>query len=166
MQVITLALMMVVLSPVYADAQSGKPDFSGTWAFNADKSNLGDNQNMGRMFSGNFIAKQEANLLTVERTRTNQNGETMTTTMKYTLDGKESVNTSQRGESISIATWSADNKTLNIATTSTFEMNGDKMTMKSSQSWTLTSPNVLTVNNVRTNRDGEEVKTTVVYDKK
>lgn len=166
MQVVALAWMMAFLSPMLANAQAAKADFSGTWAFNADKSNLGDNPNMGRMFSGNFVAKQEANLLTVERTRTNQNGETMTTTMKYTLDGKESVNTSQRGESKSVATWTADNKTLNIATTSTFEMNGDKMTMKSSQSWTLTSPNVLTINNVRTGRDGEEIKTTVVYDKK
>jgi len=56
-----------------------------------------------RMGGGNFVATQEANLLTVVRTRTGQDGQPTTITMKYTLDGKESVNTSPRGDSKSIA---------------------------------------------------------------
>jgi hypothetical protein len=90
----------------------------------------------------------------------------MTTTMKYTLDGKESVNTSQRGDSKSVATWSADNKSLSIATSRTFEMNGEKMTMNSTEVWSRTDAATLTVNSTRQGRDGEEVKVTLVYDKK
>lgn len=166
MQLMSLTIMLAFFMPAITNAQTGNTNFTGTWALNAEKSALGDNQGSQRMFGGNFVAKQEANLLTVERTRTNQNGETSTTTSKYTLDGKESINTSQRGESKSVATWSTDKKTLTIATTSTFEMDGNKMTMKSSQVWTLTDPKTITINSTRQGRDGEEVKVTIVYDKK
>ncbi len=165
MQLMSLTIMLAFFMPAITNAQSGGTDFTGTWALNAEKSALGDGQGSARMF-GNFVAKQEANLLTVERTRTNQNGETSTTTTKYTLDGKECINTSQRGDSKSVATWSSDKKVLTIATTSTFEMDGNKMTMKSSQVWTLTNPNTITINSTRQGRDGEEVKATAVYDKK
>jgi hypothetical protein len=166
MQFMSLTILLAFCAPVFANAQSGDTNFTGTWAFNAEKSTLGDNQGAQRMFSGNFIAKQEANLLTVERTRTNQNGETSTTTMKYTLDGKESINTSQRGESKSVATWSADKKALTISTSRTFEMDGNKMTMKSTEVWSLTNPGTLTINSTRQGRDGEEIKANIVYDKK
>ena len=166
MQLMCLTIILAFFMPVITNAQAGNTDFSGTWALNAEKSALGDGQGSQRMFGGNFVAKQEANLLTVERTRTNQNGETSTTTAKYTLDGKESINTSQRGESKSVATWSSDKKVLTIATTTAFEMDGNKMTMKSSQVWTLTNPKTITINSTRQGRDGEEVKATAVYDKK
>ncbi|MEK7719980.1 MAG: hypothetical protein AAB347_10295 [Bacteroidota bacterium] len=86
--------------------------------------------------------------------------------MKYTLDGKESINTSQRGESKSVATWSPDNKTLTILTSRTFEMNGNQMTMKSTEVWSLTNANTITITSTRQGRDGEEIKATIVYDKK
>lgn len=166
MQLVSLTIMLAFFTPVITNAQSGSADFTGTWALNAEKSALGDNQGSQRMFGGNFVTKQEANLLTVERTRTNQNGETSTTTMKYSLDGKESINTSQRGESKSVATWSSDKKSLTIATTRTFEMDGNKMTMKSTEVWSLTDPKTITIVSTRQGRDGEEVKATLVYDKK
>lgn len=166
MQLMSLTIMLAFFIPVIANAQAGKTNFTGTWALNAEKSSLGDNQGVQRMFGGNFVAKQEANLLTVDRTRTNQNGETSTSTMKYTLDGKESINTSQRGESKSVATWSPDNKTLTILTSRTFEMNGNQMTMKSTEVWSLTNANTITITSTRQGRDGEEIKATIVYDKK
>jgi hypothetical protein len=166
MQFIALTLMLALLTPVIASAQAGKADFTGKWSLNQEKSKLGENQGMARMLGGDVVVSQEANLLTAERTRTNQNGETMTTTMKYTLDGKESVNTSQRGDSKSVATWSADNKSLSIATSRTFEMNGEKMTMNSTEVWSRTDAATLTVNSTRQGRDGEEIKVTLVYDKK
>ncbi|MCI0522229.1 MAG: hypothetical protein L0Y37_01095 [Bacteroidales bacterium] len=39
-------------------------------------------------------------------------GQSSTVVMKYTLDGKGSVNSTGRGTSKSYATWSADGKTL------------------------------------------------------
>lgn len=167
MRVVSLAVIMAFLCmPLTLSAQGSKPNFSGKWAFNEGKSNLGDQSQGGgfRMGGGNFTATQDANTLTVESTRTTQDGQTMTTTSKYTLDGKVSVNTTGRGESKSTATWSADGKSLTIVTTRTFERDGQSMEMKSTEEWSLTSPAALSI--VRTmNTPNGERKTTSVYDK-
>ncbi len=152
--------IMLSFMATFANAQSGKVDFSGNWVLNESKSNLGDNG--GRRGGGNFVAKQEANLLTVDRTRTNQDGQTTTTTSKYTLDGKESVNTTGRGDSKSTAKWSADGKSLTIVTKFSFDGNE----MISTEVWTLPDAKTVSIAATRKNRDGEDVKTTRVYDKK
>ncbi|MCX6255011.1 MAG: hypothetical protein NTV31_11120 [Bacteroidia bacterium] len=162
-RLISFTIMLAFLTPVMVNAQAGKADFSGTWALNAEKSTMG--QGGQRMGGGNFVATQEANLLTVERTRTGQDGQTMTITSKYTLDGKESVNTSPRGDSKSVATWSPDGKTLTIVTSRTMEMNGETTTMKSTEVWSLTDAKTLTVSSTRQGQNGE-VKSTLIYDKK
>jgi hypothetical protein len=177
---ITLSAMIItafLLVPFTVNGQS-KANFAGTWALNAEKSNMGQGQapqgqapqgqgqgqgqRMGGGMGGNFVAKQEANLLTVERTRQGQDGQSVTTSTKYTLDGKETVNSTQRGESKSTATWSADGKSLKIATTSSF---GD-MTMTTTEEWTLTSPTLLSIKSTRRGQDGTDRVTTMVYDKK
>src|SRR5450759_1568695 len=138
MRLISLAIILVLIAPVMINAQAGKTNFAGDWTLNAEKSTQPQGGQGGgmRMGGGNFVATQEANLLTVVRTRTGQDGQPSTTTMKYTLDGKESVNTSPRGDSKSIATWSADGKTLSIATSRTMDMNGTTREMKSTEVWT------------------------------
>lgn len=160
-------ILAFLCMPLALNAQGSKANFSGKWAFNAQKSNLGESQQGGgRMMGGggNFTATQEANLLTVERTRTNQDGQSVTTTSKYTLDGKQSVNTTGRGESKSVATWSPDGKTLTILTTRTFERDGQSTEMKSTEVWSLTSPASLQIVNTMNTPNGER-KTTMVYDK-
>ncbi len=165
-KVLSGTIILAFLSmPLAMNAQGNKANFAGKWALNAQKSNMGDSQGGGmRMGGGNFTATQDANLLTVERTRTNQDGQSVTTTSKYTLDGKESVNSTGRGESKSVATWSPDGKSLTIVTTRTFDRNGESMTMKSSEVWSLTSPTTLQVVNTMNTPNGER-KTTMVYDK-
>jgi hypothetical protein len=183
---ITLSAMIMIaflMMPLASNGQAGKANFSGTWTLNAEKSDFGQGQGqppqgqpgqgqpaqgagqgqrMGGFGGANFVAKQEANLLTVERTRPGQDGgQPTTTTSKYTLDGKESVNTTARGESKSIATWAADGKSLKIVTTSTF---GER-TMTSTEEWSLTSANSLSVKTTRPSQNGERVST-MVYDKK
>ena len=166
MQILSFTVLFAFLClPLSTSAQGSKANFAGTWAFNAEKSNLGDAPQGGRMGGGDFTATQETNLLTVVRTRTGQDGQATTTTTKYTLDGKESVNTTGRGESKSTATWSADGKTLTIVTTSTFERDGQTTEMKSTQVWSLTSPTALSIVTTMTTPNGER-KTTMVYDKK
>jgi hypothetical protein len=167
---ITLSMIIVMaflITPFSLNGQTGKSNFSGTWALNAEKSNLGGGQGApggqgqrGGFGGGNFVAKQESNLLTVERTRGDQ-----TVTSKYTLDGKECVNSTGRGESKSTATWSADGKKLSIATTRSFSRDGQTTEMKSVEEWTLTSPSVLTIATTSSTPNGER-KTTMVYDKK
>ena len=167
LQVLSISLVIAMVSPVMIHAQAGKTNFSGQWTLNADKSTQpqGGQGGGARMGGGNFTATQDANLLTVVRTRTGQDGQPMTTTMKYTLDGKESINTSPRGDSKSVAKWSADGKTLTIETSRTMDMNGETRTMKSTEVWTLTDAKTLTVNSTRQGPNGD-VKTTMVYDKK
>ena len=150
-------LGLALIAPVVTNAQSGKADFSGSWTFNESKSNLGANGGGQRFGGGDFVAKQEANLLSVERTFNDQ-----TMTSKYTLDGKESVNSFGNGESKSTATWSADGKSLTIVTKMTF--NDTERT--STQVWTLSDPKTLSQESSRPNRDGVIEKTKRVYDKK
>ena len=163
MKLLSLTIMLVFISPVMTHAQAGKTNFSGSWAVNAEKSTQPQGGGGGmRMGGGNIVVKQEANLLTVDRTRPGRDGGApQTTTMKYTLDGKESVNTSQRGDSKSTATWSADGKTLTIATSRTF----DSGTMKSTEVWTLTDAKTLTMKSSMTTPNGDRTST-YVYDKK
>lgn len=178
MQMLSFTVLFAFLCmPLAINAQGSKANFSGKWALNASKSDMGQppqgqgqppqggGQRMGGFGGGDFTATQEANLLTVERTRTGQDGQSMTITSKYTLDGKESVNTTGRGESKSTATWSADGKSLTIVTTRTFERDGQSMEMKSSEVWTLTSPTALSIVNTMNTPNGER-KTSMVYDKK
>jgi hypothetical protein len=165
MRLLSLTLVLVLIAPAIINAQSGKTNFAGNWVLNAEKSTQSQGGGGGRMGGGNFIATQDANLLAVERTRTGQDGQVTTTTSKYTLDGKESINTNPRGESKSVATWSADGKTLNIATSRTMDMNGETRVIKSTEVWTLADAKTLTIVLTRQSPDGE-VKSTMVYDKK
>ena len=168
MRIVSLTVLFAFLCmPLALNAQGSKANFAGKWAFNATKSNLGDAPQGGgmRMGGGDFTATQDANTLTVESTRTNQNGEAVTTTSKYTLDGKVSVNTTGRGESKSTATWSADGKSLTIVTTRSFERDGQTTEMKTTEVWSLTSPTVLSRVSTMNTPNGER-KTTMVYDKK
>jgi len=154
--------------PLATNAQGSKANLSGTWAFNGEKSNMGDSQGggmRGGFGGGNMTVKQEANLLTVEQTRRGQDGQESTVTSKYTLDGKQSVNSTGRGESKSTATWTADGKSITIVTTRSFERNGETTEMKTTEVWNLTSPNALSVVSTMNMPNGER-KTTRVYDKK
>ena len=160
LKLFSLMVLMIFCVPVVTNAQGGKANFSGTWELNSDKSNLPDTGGR-RMGAGNFEVTQDANVLTVVSTRTNRDGESMTITRKYNLDGKESTNTMGRGESKSTAKWSADGKTLTIETTMSF--NGNER--KSSEVWTLKDAKTLSVNSTREGRNGE-VKMALVYDKK
>jgi len=175
MQILSFTVLFAFLCmPLALNAQGSKANFAGKWALNATKSDMGQppqgqgqgqggGQRMGG--GGDFTATQVANLLTVERTRTGQDGQAVTTTSKYTLDGKVSVNTTARGESKSTATWSADGKSLTIVTTRTFDRNGETTEMKTTEVWSLTSPTALSVVSTMNTPNGER-KTTMVYDKK
>jgi Tol biopolymer transport system component len=159
MRLLSLTVVLSLIAPVMIYAQAGKANFAGTWAMNAEKSTLpqGGGGGGGQRMGGNFTITQEANLLT--RTRTGQDG--TSTVTKYTLDGKESVNTTGGGESKSTANWSADGKTLTIVTKSNF--NGNERT--STAVWSLIDAKTLSIVSTRQGQDGE-VKTAMVYDKK
>jgi len=178
LQVLPLLLVAALLLHTAVMAQGSKTNFSGSWTYNAAKSNTGQQQgqaagqdqraggqNRGGFGGGNFTVKQEGNLLTVERTMTTSDGSTRTTSSKYTLDGKETVNSSRMGESKSFATWSADGKKLTIETIRTFERDGESRTMKTTEVWSLTDSKTLQIETTMPSPNGER-KMTSVYDKK
>jgi Tol biopolymer transport system component len=159
-----MIILAFLMMPFTANGQAGKANFSGTWAMNAEKSTLpqgGGGQGGGggqRMGGGNFTVAQEANLLS--QTRTGQDGTARVT--KYTLDGKETVNTMGQGESKSTATWSPDGKSLTVVTKMNF--NGNERT--TTAVWSLIDAKTLSIVSTRQGQDGTPVKTTMVYDKK
>jgi hypothetical protein len=155
-------LLFFVLISVNLFAQT---NFAGTWALNESKSNFGDSQ--FRMASTSMVVTQDAKILTVESTRPGRDGNEMKTTAKYNLDGTVSENPAYNTTRKSVVTWSADKTSLTIASTMTMERDGQTMEMKSSETWKLTEGGkMLMVDNVRNNREGNEVKTTAAYDKK
>ena len=165
MRLLSLTIVLALIMPAITNAQA-KANFAGSWAVNAAKSTPapaagGGGGGGARMGGGDFVAAQAANLLTVTSTRTGQDGTATTTELKYTLDGKVSINTTRGGESKSVATWSADGKTLTIVTTATF----NDTERKTTEAWTLTDAKTLSRTSTRQGQDGE-VKTTRVYDKK
>ena len=163
LRIIALTVMLsFFILPVKMNAQGAKANFSGSWTFNETKSIVGEGR--GFRSATKMTVTQTGNNLNVDRVRTNQNGETTTTTEKYTLDGKECVNTSPRGTSKSVVTLSKDGKALNFATSRTFERNGQTTEMKSTEVWTLTDAKTLSILSTFVTQDGER-KTTLVYDK-
>jgi hypothetical protein len=157
-KLMSVAMILAVIMPVAARAQGGKANFTGSWALNESKSTVpegGGGMRGGREFS----ATQESNLLT--RKSIGRDGTERVT--KYTLDGKESVNTMGENQSKSVATWSADGKLLTIKTTA--EFNGNAFT--STEVWSAPDAKTLSITRTSPGRDGgPERKMTMVYDKK
>ncbi len=105
--------------------------------------------------------------LTVESTMPGRDGGEMKSTSKYNLDGTVSENPMFNTTRKSTAAWSADKTSLTIASTMTFERDGQSREIKSTETWKLSEGGkVLMLENVRPGRDGGEMKTTVAYDKK
>jgi hypothetical protein len=157
---LVMAVFCMTTSGLFAQA-----NFAGTWAFNDSKSNFGDSQ--FRFAATSMVVTQDANTLTVESTMPDRDGGEMKTSAKYTLDGKVSDNPVFNTTSKSTVTWSADKSSLIIASTMTFDMNGETREVKSTQTWKLSDGGkLLSIESVRPGRDGGEMKTTAAYDKK
>ena len=140
-----------------------KANFTGEWALNESKSELGE----GRMFSPvKMTVQQEGNSITLERTRTGRDGEERTSKEVLTLDGKESINKGENRTSTSTATWSKDGKTLTILTNTEINRQGETFKMKSTEIWTLEEDGkILKVQSDSTSPRGER-SVKLVYDKK
>jgi len=138
--------------------------FSGSWAFNESKSALGE----GPMMAATLMTiNQQADVISVDLVQPSFDGGEEKRSEKYTLDGKESVNQGMMNSSVkTIATWAADKKGLNFAKSIVFDMNGDKMEMKSTETWSLSDDGItLTVKSTMASPMGDS-NTTIVYNKK
>lgn len=162
----TFILMVLLFSyTTTIFAQDTKANFSGTWALNESKSTQAEGG--FRMGASLMTITQDAVNLNVESTRKNRDGEDVKSPAKFTLDGKECTNPGGFGNSTrnSVVTWSADGKTLNFAHSMKFDMNGETQEFKNTESWKLNDDKTLSIETIM-NFNGEERKTTNVYDKK
>jgi hypothetical protein len=178
LMIMSVLLVAAMLLPTAMMGQGSKTNFTGSWVYDATRSNTGQpqgqdqgqnqrqaGQNRPGMGGGDFTVKQDGNVLTVERTMKAPDGTVNTMTSKYTLDGSESVNSSRGGESKSVATWSSDGKKLTIKTTRTMNRGGETRTMNSTEVWSLSDPKTLTMEMTMPSPNGDR-KMTSVYTKK
>ena len=162
-QLLAMAMLAsFLLLPAHALAAK-KADFSGEWALNESKSDLGE----GRFFSAVKMAvTQEKNTMTLERTRVGRDGQERTNSEVLTLDGKENINKRENRSSTSTATWSDDGKTLTIKTDTEFNRQGETFKMKSTETWALGEDGkTLIIRSESSSRRGER-SVTLVYDRK
>lgn len=152
----------VLLVPAHAFAGMAKPDFSGTWKLNEDKTEMGE----GRFGPApNLVVKQDGKKFEVTRTRMGRNGQERSFTSGFTLDGKEVKEEGENRSSKSTATWSEDGKTLMIRTESKFSRNGQTFERTSNETWKLSDGGkTLTIDSTSKSQRGER-KFTAVYDK-
>jgi hypothetical protein len=144
-------------------ARAGHPDFSGTWNLNEAKSSLSEGGR--RMISVKLAIVQQADSILVERVSRRETGEERISKEKMSLDGKPCDTGSPERPRTSAAVWSADGKFLVVNSTSVFERDGNRMEIKSTESWTLSGEGkVLTIELISTSPRGER-KATLVYDK-
>ena len=162
-QVLTVSMIFVLLAiPSYSFA-GDNVDFTGEWALNESKSDLGE----GRAFAAfKIVVKQEGNTLTIERTRSGRDGEERTNSETLTMDGKENISENERGSSTSVVSWSDDGTTLTIKATREFNRQGETFEMNSTEVWTLAEDGkILSIQSDISSSRGER-SATLVYEKK
>jgi hypothetical protein len=158
-----LFVALSLLIPAASFAQSGV-NFSGSWAFNESKSNLGESRI--RMISQKLSITQDVKILTIERSFTGRDSEERKMSETYTLDGRVSVNQVFNTSKKSTATWAADKKSLTVASTMVLEMNNEKNEIKSTEVYKLTDAGkTLSIDYRSTSSMGERTAL-LVYDKK
>lgn len=107
------ALFLFVACLISAIAASQTTDFSGKWKLNTEKSKLGTEFSLA---PSDIIVIQTGNDLSIEK-HSNFQGQEVVTNDKFTLDGKECVNTGfQDSQKKSVTSWSEDKKILTITT--------------------------------------------------
>ncbi len=118
----TFLLFAALLIAIIAYGQA--PDFSGKWKLNNSKSALGAEFSMAPL---EIVVTHKGNDFTIEK-HSDFQGETFTTTEKYTLDGKECLNSVwQDMQKKSTVTWSNDKKSFKVA--STLDIGGELITI-------------------------------------
>lgn len=102
-------IAIIFASILISSVVTAQTDFAGTWKLNSAKSKLGEQFSMAPT---QIIITQSANALNVEK-HSNMMDQAMITKDKFTLDGKECINTGfQDSQKKSTLTWSEDKKSI------------------------------------------------------
>jgi hypothetical protein len=162
-------VVVLLMGAVVVSAEDSKPNFSGEWVLNVEKSDQGGDRGgarggrRGGMMAAKMNIEQKDNQLVVESFRKNRDGEDVSTKATYTLDGKKCKNDTNFGTRESTANWSKDGKMLTIESTMNMSRGDREFTMNSTEKWSL-DKNVLTIETTRSTPRGERTSK-AVYDK-
>ena len=166
MRLLKVTGVLLILFAGIAAAQE-KPDFSGTWNLNTDKSELGERggRRGGRMGGGAAVisVSMEENSMTVETTRKNRDGEEVTSAATYKLDGSSAEQETNFGTMNSTASWSKDGKKLIITSTRTMSRGSRSFSMDTTETWYLKDGCLVIESTMQTPRGDRSSKR--VYDK-
>lgn len=112
--IVLKAIFLLIAASISLSGFAKKSDFSGTWKLNETESKMNAEFSFAPLV---ITIAQEKNAMNLEREYEFQ-GNAMTMSDSYTLDGKESINAGwQDSETVSIATWGDKGKSLTIVTT-------------------------------------------------
>jgi len=151
----SILLLATFIVTVSMNAQ--KPDFSGSWKLNSSLSKLNAEWTMAPSL---IIIEQKGNDMKIEK-HSSFNGEEFTINDKFTLDGKECINTGwQDSEKKSTAVWSEDNNSLTI---STKLIMGDGGEMSIKEVYKMENKN-MSISTKASSSYGD-IEETIVYDK-
>jgi hypothetical protein len=141
-----------------------KPNYAGKWVLNEGKSQLGEGQ--FRMSASKLNITQDEKTLSLDRIMNSPDGQEMTTSEKYTLDGKECSNTGfMEMVKKSTVTFSADNKVMTITSLTVFEREGNKMEINAVEIFKISEDGkTITIDSTSKSQRGER-KMTLLYEK-
>ncbi len=160
---VAAVLALILMVPTALQAQN--PNFSGSWTFNAEKSQLptapGGQGGRG-MGGGDMTIAQQGNSITITTTRQGREGPTQQATT-YTIDGQNHEVSTGRGTSTAKAEW----KDGSLVITNTRSM-GDRGEFTTTETYTLKeNGRVLEVSSQMPGRQGgSPTAIKRVYDKK
>ncbi len=147
---------LVLLLAVFVLPAADKPDFSGEWRMNAEKSNFGP------LPAPASIVRQIEHAgprLRVVTTQAGPKGE-VRSEFNYAVDGKEHVNRSPSGEVRSVLRWDGDV----LEVTSNRQAGG--ATIRTLDRWTLSSDGRTLTTRMLLSAPQGEAEITVVFDKR
>ncbi len=163
--VIIALLLVLPLQTANAAPPAKKLKLSGTWALNNSKSEFGE---YGQMWaSTKIIIVHKKKSLSLERTSTGQDGQAMTTTETYTIDGEECENI-MFGESKKKSTvnLSEDKSSLIIKSTLYLEFDGQEMVIGTVETFSLEEDGKTLVIDGTSSTDFGDMTVKFVYDLK
>jgi hypothetical protein len=146
---IFLAIALVVM------AGTNPVTFTGIWNLDKEKSEMGEGGRMG-MAALKLTIAQDDKEISIDRFVSSEFRGDYTTTDKVTLDGKETVNSSDFGDRKLTATFSEDGKSLTIKSAMEMNREGETFQINTTEVWTLSDDGaVLKIDQTRTSPRGD-----------
>ena len=148
---ITIIVLVLGVTMLYA----GNTNFSGIWNLDQEKSEMGQGGRMG-MAALKLTITQDEKQISIDRFTSSEYRGDVTTTDKVTLDGKETVNSTDFGDRKLTATFSEDGKSFTIKSDMEMIRGDQTFQINTTEIWTLNEDGtVLKIDQTRTSSRGE-----------